>query len=1083
MQQLFPTDLRQQLARFQELIRFGLVGLSGVLVNTLMLWVLAQRLGLAVPLASVLATEVAIISNFLLNDRWTFSGRHTRSFIQRLLRYNSVAIGGLVITTGVLTFLTSVGALPLLVANLVAVLVAMAWNYTLSSRWTWHRATGASQALPTEAVVGEALPLERAVGDATSGAAQAARQTSAPLMLPGYPVGTGLANHTLTAGGSLGALAVLGCLGWLVLGLPGAWAALAALLLSVTFVSRPGVSTRQAGTMILATAAGISTINYLAWRAGVIGWSAWWIGLPLFVAELFGALHTFGLQYTAWPRSALALGHDEDPTQRPIFVFIPTVDEGPPILAPTLRGALAAQARYLQRFPHGRVTIVVCNDGYVAGAQQWRATEELCRQLGVRCVTREVGGGAKAGNIEHARQQVGGTGDALLVIFDADQIATPDALLQLVAPMADANVGWVQSGQYYSNLTNPVSRWANDQQGLFYKLLCPGKAAQNAAFICGTNVMLRAAALDEIGGLPQDSVTEDFAASIKLHPRWRSVFLSDELAHGMGPLSLSSYFKQQGRWATGTLSVLRTHWREIVLPQRGGLSFPQRLQYALACTHYLSGVRDLIYLVAPLVFLVLGVAAVQGTYLDVFLWHFLPYWLLSQIAFWRLGWGKTSMRGIVLGFASFPVLISSLVTVIAGRRVAFTVTAKRREASGVLRQVRPHLLALVACALALVVSALSGRHDASAQVSAMWVLYTMAMLGGVVWLAVADYGHAQERAPRLRRPALAPWVRPLRPALIGTGVVLALGALVSFGPLNGRAVPPAPFVPRQELGKPYFGVALPYDMVGSRPAQLEQELGLTFAIVGRTQDIRDRFDSAWAEQLYATGGQPWVTLLFAVPEQPSYESSLTAIANGFHDAQLRTWAQAMRTYGRPVYLSILPHVDRNWSSSSAVANGGIPQDTPRAWNHVRTILQQEGAANVAMVWSPADPTNDADYAPPPSSIDVVLLSLISYPDQEWVNPVAAIAATEAAHPGTPLLVEVSAAGEPARKAAWLESVGAAVAQRPAVHALLYHDGAPNPKATSSEHARWSMTSDEQTLAAMRAVVDDAELRASVVAHN
>src|SRR5260370_5050524 len=145
------------------------------------------------------------------------------------------------------------------------------------------------------------------------------------------------------------------------------------------------------------------------------------------------------------------------------------------------------------------------------------------------------------------------------------------------------------SGQYYANLDNPVSRWADDQQSMFYNLLCPGKAALNAAFICGTNVVIRAAALDEIGGLPQDSVTEDFAASIALHPSWRSFYLTDVLATGLQPLDVPSYLKQQGRWALGTMSVFRTHWREIFLPKKQGLRIGQRVQYFLACTHYLCG--------------------------------------------------------------------------------------------------------------------------------------------------------------------------------------------------------------------------------------------------------------------------------------------------------------------------------------------------------------------------------------------------------------------------------------------------------------------------------------------------------------
>src|SRR4029077_20356444 len=221
-------------------------------------------------------------------------------------------------------------------------------------------------------------------------------------------------------------------------------------------------------------------------------------------------------------------------------------------------------------------------------------------------------------------------------------------------------VGWVQTGQYYANLDNPVSRWADDQQSMFYNLLCPGKAAMDAAFICGTNVVIRAVALDEIGGLPQDSVTEDFAASIVLHPRWRSIYLNQVLATGLGPLDLPSYLKQQRRWALGTLGVFRTRWRDIFLPKKGGLRLGQRVQYFLACTHYLCGLRDLLFIVIPILFIFTGVPAVRTATLSDYLWHFLPYAILAIAAMWYAARCVTGLRGVVIGFGSFPALLGSL---------------------------------------------------------------------------------------------------------------------------------------------------------------------------------------------------------------------------------------------------------------------------------------------------------------------------------------------------------------------------------------------------------------------------------------
>src|SRR5690242_2064109 len=92
------------LGRLARPLRFGLVGLSGVAVNTAVLWALVHGGHLSIVLASVLATETAILNNFMFNDRWTFRGAgHRRPFGQRLLTFNGVALGGMAITVGLLT--------------------------------------------------------------------------------------------------------------------------------------------------------------------------------------------------------------------------------------------------------------------------------------------------------------------------------------------------------------------------------------------------------------------------------------------------------------------------------------------------------------------------------------------------------------------------------------------------------------------------------------------------------------------------------------------------------------------------------------------------------------------------------------------------------------------------------------------------------------------------------------------------------------------------------------------------------------------------------------------------------------------
>ena len=888
--------------------------------------------------------------------------------------------------------------------------------------------------------------------------------------------------------------------GWISYMRPGALLVLAVLFVGSAMMLGKTVRREQAITMLLAVSTGVATIDYVSWRFVVTNWQGWWIAAPLLFAETLGAIHGLGFQFTVWPWLPPKLGKREDATSHPIFIFIPTVNEGVMILRPTLEGVIAARDEYLARYPHGQVTIVLCNDGRVAKAANWEEAEALAQELGVCCVTRTVGGGAKAGNIENARQLLQATGDALLVIFDADQVARPDFLLKTIPPFCDPKMGWVQTGQYYANLDNPVSRWADDQQSMFYNLLCPGKAALNAAFICGTNVVIRATALDEIGGLPQNSVTEDFAASIVLHRSWRSVYLKDVLATGLGPLDVPSYLKQQSRWALGTLGVLRTHWHDILLPKKNGLRIGQRFHYFLACTHYLCGLRDLIYLISPILFVFTGIPAVGGTTINEYLWHFLPYALISAIGMWYASRNVTGLRGIVIGFGSFPVLIGSLLSVILRRKVGFAVTSKQRGGKRSSGYLYIYYVAFLLCAFALYwATRATGQQRLSLYVSVLWILYSMVMLGSFLWLNFKDMRfHTIVQSAKTSNETIANQPYPMKlekrrhglnPVLnLGLGLLLALPILAHSSLdtlLSFTDRPSTPFLLKGE-NAPYFGVSLPVQLLHKEPSVLQRDLGTQFSIIGRTQDVaHDRFDTSWANQLAAQQARPWITLQFGELGRgrlPPLDASLLAIINGLHDQELSRWAEDIRNYDKPVYLPILLHADKNWSLSSGVANGGIPQDVSKAWTHVQAVFHAVGANNVAWVWAPADPLHDQQYAPPLGTIDAILQDFINYPGDTWGDPKTVLHDLIKRYPTKPIIVEASVDGSsPTRKADWLTLLGLAVNAMPQVHALLYHEGGPELNASATQIHSWSLASDPASLAVIRHIVSVLHQRAKSTA--
>jgi dolichol-phosphate mannosyltransferase len=142
---------RKFMAHRARMLRFALVGASGVALNSAILHTLVSA-GWSPIAASPLATEVTIISNFLLNDVWTFRDRRGRfGWAARIVRYNTITLGGLLITVIVLGVLLRITPLHYLVANLPAIAAGSAWNYCMNLWLIWLRPKQDEPSIPLTA--------------------------------------------------------------------------------------------------------------------------------------------------------------------------------------------------------------------------------------------------------------------------------------------------------------------------------------------------------------------------------------------------------------------------------------------------------------------------------------------------------------------------------------------------------------------------------------------------------------------------------------------------------------------------------------------------------------------------------------------------------------------------------------------------------------------------------------------------------------------------------------------------------------------------------------------------------------------
>jgi putative flippase GtrA len=120
-----------------QVLRFGVVGVLGTAVNVAIVHLLHNELGWGFTRSSAIATELAIVHNYVWNELWTFHIR--RLHIGRLARYNLSSLVAASITVAVATVVKEV--IDPLLAQLVGIVTGAALNYIVNVRWTWGPTT------------------------------------------------------------------------------------------------------------------------------------------------------------------------------------------------------------------------------------------------------------------------------------------------------------------------------------------------------------------------------------------------------------------------------------------------------------------------------------------------------------------------------------------------------------------------------------------------------------------------------------------------------------------------------------------------------------------------------------------------------------------------------------------------------------------------------------------------------------------------------------------------------------------------------------------------------------------------------
>ncbi|WP_429009990.1 UDP-forming cellulose synthase catalytic subunit [Aeromonas allosaccharophila] len=518
--------------------------------------------------------------------------------------------------------------------------------------------------------------------------------------------------------------------------------ALVALLLRVV----PG---RYPALMLIVLSVTVSC-RYIWWRyTSTLDWFdpvSLFCGLLLLLAETYAWLVLL-LSYwqTAWPlhRKPAPLPSDRScwPT---VDLMIPTYNEDLSIVKGSVYAALALD------WPQEKLTVWLLDDG------DREAFRQFAEEAGIRYVARPTHEHAKAGNINHALQMAS---SELVAIFDCDHLPTRSFLQMTVGWFfKDPALGLVQTPHHFFS-ADPFERNLRrfrkmpNEGALFYGLVQNGNDIWDASFFCGSCAVIKRSALDEIGGIAVETVTEDAHTSLRLHRKgYHSAYINIPQAAGLATESLSAHIGQRIRWARGMVQILR-----LDNPLFGkGISLGQRLCYFNAMLHFLSGIPRLIFLTAPLAFLILHAYIIYAPAMTIAL-YMLPHIFHSAITNSRLQgkvrhsfWGEV-YETVLAWYIARPTTVA----LFAPHRGKFNVTAKgglNEQGYLDLTLSRPYLVLVLLnfCGLGFGLwRLLAGQADEVPAVllSMVWTLYNLTILGGA--LAVAFEARQVRSNPRV----------------------------------------------------------------------------------------------------------------------------------------------------------------------------------------------------------------------------------------------------------------------------------------------------------------------------------------------
>lgn len=489
-------------------------------------------------------------------------------------------------------------------------------------------------------------------------------------------------------------------------------------------------------------------------------------GILLVYSESITSFTTFELFYRK------VKSHDErleipDITQEMyphIDVLIATHNESVELLYKTVNACT-----FMEYPDKSKVHIYLCDDG------NRREVAQLAEQFQIGYLGMEENAHAKSGNLNHALSK---TRSPLIATFDADMIprstflmkTVPYFLLPKLKKTEDERwiertpeevdesfkIGFIQTPQsFYNpdlfqfNLYGENS--IPNELDFFSREVNVIRNSSNGVAYTGSNTVIAREALEEIGGFPTDTITEDFETGILIQSKGYTTYSTEEpQAAGLAPDNIPSMISQRRRWARGVIQSCKN----TSIPFTKGLTGGAKIGYFVGFLYWWSFFNRLIFILAPIMFALFDFRVV-----DCEFWELIIFWLPSYIFYsFSMRFLSSEIRNqrwcqvidtIFMPYLILPVLLET----IGIKQKKFKVTNKDKSQSSIRASMMysiPYWILLTLSIIALI-RFTYGKYGWALFYSSIiifWILYNMVTLVYAIFFTMSR--RAYRKTERLK---------------------------------------------------------------------------------------------------------------------------------------------------------------------------------------------------------------------------------------------------------------------------------------------------------------------------------------------